>query len=155
MAGNAAYRLEREQFVPRPRDDVFAFFAEARNLEMLTPAFLNFRILGPLPLEMCSGALIDYRIRLGGVPMRWRTRIEAFEPPVRFVDVQLSGPYRCWRHEHEFQELPGGTQVIDRVAYSLPFGFLGALAHRVVVRRTLDRIFEYRRQRLAALFPPA
>lgn len=146
------FRLERRQFVPRPRDEVFAFFAEAPNLETLTPAFLNFRILTPLPLEMRSGTLIDYQIRLSGLPMRWRTRIESFEPPVRFVDVQLSGPYRCWRHEHEFQYVPGGTQVIDRVTYALPFGFLGALAHRLLVRRTLERIFAYRQQRLAELF---
>ena len=152
MAENVAFRLERRQFVPRPRDEVFAFFAEARNLEALTPAFLNFRILTPLPLEMRSGALIDYQIRLAGWPMRWRTRIESFEAPVRFVDVQLSGPYRCWRHEHEFEDLLGGTQVIDRVTYALPFGLLGALAHRLVVRRTLERIFAYRQKRLAELF---
>ena len=147
------HRLERRQFVPRPRDEVFAFFAEARNLEMLTPAFLNFRILTPLPLDMRSGTLIDYRIRLGGVPMRWRTRIETFEAPLRFTDVQLSGPYRYWHHLHEFQDAPGGTQVIDRVTYALPFGFLGALAHRLFVRGALERIFDYRQQRLAEIFP--
>ena len=147
------YRLEREQFVPRSRDEVFAFFAEAQNLETLTPAFLNFRILSPLPLEMRSGTLIEYQICLGGLPMRWRTRIETFEAPIRFIDVQLSGPYRSWHHVHEFQDVPGGTQVNDRVTYTLPFGFLGALAHRLAVRRTLERIFEYRRQRLAEIFP--
>ena len=149
----AVYRLERRQIVPRPRDEVFPFFADARNLEMLTPAFLNFRILSPLPLEIRSGTLIDYQIRMGGVPMRWRTRIEMFEAPVRFVDVQLSGPYRCWRHVHEFHDVPGGSEVLDRVTYALPFGFLGSLAHRLLVRRTLERIFEYRQQRLAELFP--
>ena len=147
------YQLESQQFVPRPRGEVFAFFADARNLERLTPAFLNFRILSSLPIEMRSGALIDYQIRLGGIPMRWKTRIESFEAPVRFVDAQLSGPYRCWHHVHEFRVSPGGTQVIDRVTYSLPFGFLGALAHRLLVRRTLVRIFEYRQQRLTELFP--
>ena len=152
---NAVHRLERQQFVPRPRDEVFAFFAEAQNLEMLTPAFLNFRILTPLPLDMRSGTLIDYQIRLGGVPMRWRTRIETFEAPVRFVDVQLAGPYRTWHHVHEFQDAPGGTLVTDRVDYALPFGFLGALAHRLFVRRALKRIFDYRQQRLAEIFPGA
>ena len=147
------YQLERKQFVPRPRDEVFAFFAEARNLETLTPAFLNFRILTPPPLDMRNGTLIDYQIRLSGIPMRWRTRIETFEAPVRFVDVQLSGPYRYWRHEHEFQDTPGGTWVIDRVTYALPFGFLGTLAHWLFVHRALGRIFEYRQQRLAELFP--
>ena len=152
---DAVHLLERKQFVPRPRNEVFAFFAEARNLEMLTPAFLNFRILTPLPLDMHSGTLIDYQIRLGGIPMRWRTRIETFEPPARFVDVQLSGPYRYWRHTHEFHDAPGGTWVIDRVTYALPFGFLGALAHWLFVRRALGRIFEYRQQRLAEIFPSA
>ena len=147
------YRLERQQIVPRPRDEVFAFFADARNLEMLTPAFLNFRILSPLPLEIRSGTLIDYQIRLGGLPMRWRTRIESFEAPLRFVDVQLSGPYRCWHHVHEFHDVSGGAKVLDRVTYVLPFGFLGSLAHRLVVRRTLERIFDYRQRRLAELFP--
>ncbi len=146
------HRLERQHFVPRPRDEVFAFFSEARNLDMLTPAFLDFRILTPLPLDMRRGALIDYRIRLGGVPMRWRTRIETFEPTVRFVDVQLSGPYRYWHHVHEFQDAPGGTWVIDQVTYALPCGFLGALAHRLFVRRTLERIFDYRQQRLVEIF---
>ena len=147
------YQLERQQFVPRPRDEVFAFFAEARNLEKLTPAFLNFRILNPLPIELRGGTLIDYQIRLGGLPMRWRTRIESFEAPERFVDVQLSGPYRCWRHVHEFEDMPGGTRVTDSVTYALPFGFVGALAHRLLVRRLLERIFDYRQQRLAELFP--
>lgn len=150
---DTVHRLERQQFVPRPRDEVFAFFAEAQNLEMLTPAFLNFRILTPLPLDMRSGTLIDYQIRLGGIPMRWRTRIETFEAPVRFVDVQLAGPYRIWHHVHEFQDAPGGTLVTDRVDYALPFGFLGALAHRLFVRRALKRIFDYRQQRLAEIFP--
>ena len=147
------YQLERQQFVPRPRDEVFAFFAEARNLEKLTPAFLNFRILNPLPIELRGGTLIDYQIRLGGLPMRWRTRIESFEAPERFIDVQLSGPYRCWRHVHEFEDMPGGTRVTDSVTYALPFGFVGALAHRLLVRRLLERIFDYRQQRLAELFP--
>ena len=152
---DTVHRLEREQFVPRPRDEVFAFFAEAQNLEMLTPAFLNSRILTPLPPDMRSGTLIDYQIRLGGIPMRWRTRIETFEAPVRFVDVQLAGPYRTWRHVHEFQDAPGGTLVTDRVDYALPFGFLGALAHRLFVRRVLKRIFDFRQQRLAEIFPGA
>lgn len=147
------YQLERQQFVPRPRDEVFAFFTEARNLEKLTPAFLNFRILNPLPIELRGGTLIDYQIRLGGLPMRWRTRIESFEAPERFVDVQLSGPYRCWRHVHEFEDMPGGTRVIDSVTYALPFGFVGVLADRLLVRRLLERIFEYRQRRLAELFP--
>jgi ligand-binding SRPBCC domain-containing protein len=141
--------LERTQLVPRPRGEVFAFFADAHNLEALTPPRLRFRILTPAPIDMRPGALIDYRLSLFGVPFRWRTLIEAFEPEVRFVDVQLAGPYRRWRHEHTFEEAPGGTLVRDRVEYALPLGPLGELARRVLVRRQLDAIFDHRREAIA------
>jgi ligand-binding SRPBCC domain-containing protein len=124
--------LEREQVVPRARDGVFAFFADARNLERLTPSTLSFAISTPTPIEMRAGALIDYRIKLGVVPLRWRTLIEVFEPPARFVDVQLAGPYKKWRHTHEFAEVDGGTAIRDRVEYELPFGPLGLLARTPV-----------------------
>jgi ligand-binding SRPBCC domain-containing protein len=147
------YVLEREQRVLRPRSEVFAFFAEASNLERLTPPTLRFRILTPLPITMRAGAIIDYRLSLMGVPFRWRTVIELFEPEVRFVDMQQAGPYALWRHLHEFVEVPGGTLVRDRVEYRLPLGPLGHLAHALLVRRQLRRIFDYRREVIAALFP--
>src|SRR5512135_2403182 len=103
--------LERSQLVPRPRGEVFAFFAEARNLEAITPPFLRFEILPPVPEAIRPGALIDYRLRLFGLPFRWRTRIEGVEPEQRFVDVQLRGPYRLWHHTHTFEDAPGGTRV--------------------------------------------
>src|SRR5688572_14279938 len=117
--------LEQQQFVPRPRGEVFEFFSNASNLANITPKFLGFNILTPAPIAMAAGTLIDYRIHLGPVPMRWRTRIEAFEPEERFVDIQLRGPYKLWRHTHEFYDADGGTLMRDRVEYELPFGLLG------------------------------
>lgn len=142
----ADHLLERSQLVPRPRQEVFAFFADARNLERLTPRFLRFEILTPSPIEMRPGVLIDYRLSLFGLPFRWRTEIEAFEPGVGFVDVQRRGPYRRWRHTHTFADAPGGTIIGDRVEYRLPFGPVGALARALVVRRQLDTIFDHRRE---------
>ena len=144
--------LERQQLVDRPRAEVFAFFADAHNLERLTPPFLRFEILTPAPIPMRPGTLIDYRLSLFGVPFRWRTEIEAFEPGVRFVDVQLRGPYARWRHLHEFEEVPGGTRVSDRVEYEMRFGPLGALVHALFVRRALRRIFDHREQAMRRIF---
>jgi ligand-binding SRPBCC domain-containing protein len=147
------YRLEQEQLVPAPRDVVFDFFSKAENLERLTPPFLHFAILTPLPIEMKRGQFIEYRIGLGGVPMNWLTEISEWAPPERFVDEQLRGPYRYWHHTHEFQEVSGGTSMRDVVEYELPLGPLGRLAHAALVRRTLQRIFDYRRQAVDAAFP--
>jgi ligand-binding SRPBCC domain-containing protein len=144
--------LERTQHVPRPRDEVFAFFADAHNLEAITPAFLRFRIVTPGEIPMAAGAIIDYRLSLSGVPFRWRTRIVVFEPGVRFVDVMLRGPYRSWEHTHTFADAPGGgTVVSDRVVYELPLGRLGAVAHTLLVRRALAAIFDHRRAETARL----
>ena len=146
------YVLERTQIVPRPRSEVFPFFADAANLERLTPSSLGFTILTPQPIAMHPGTLIDYRIKLNGIPMAWRTRIEAFEPGERFIDVQLKGPYKLWRHTHTFRDVPGGTELGDRVEYALPFGPLGKLVHRLFVRRQLKAIFDHRAQVMRDLF---
>ncbi len=144
--------LEREQFVPKPRSELFAFFANAANLEQLTPSSLRFKIKTPLPIEMRAGALIDYNISLFGIGLRWRSLIESFEPETRFVDVQLKGPYRWWRHTHEFSDAPGGTIVRDRVEYEVPFGLVGELARAVFVDRQLAAIFAFRRECIAKMF---
>jgi ligand-binding SRPBCC domain-containing protein len=141
--------LERAQLVPRPRAEVFAFFADAHNLEAITPSFLRFRILTPAPIPMTPGTLIDYRLSLAGIPFGWRTRIEEYVPGERFVDVQLRGPYARWHHLHTFEDAAGGTWVRDRVEYALPLGPLGALAHALFVRRALARIFDHRRDEIA------
>jgi hypothetical protein len=138
--------LERTQLVPRPRAEVFDFFADAHNLERITPGFLRFRIVTPGPIHMHPGTRIDYRLSLFGVPFGWRTLIEVYQPGDRFVDVQLAGPYRRWRHLHAFEDAPGGTLVRDRVEYELPLGPLGDLVHAVAVRRQLRIIFDHRRR---------
>jgi len=149
------FKLEQIQIIPKPRSEVFAFFADARNLERLTPDFLGFQILIPGPIEMKTGAIIDYSLRLYGVSLNWRTRIEAFEPESRFVDTQLKGPYRHWYHLHEFEEVEQGTRMRDVVDYELPFGPLGTVARALFVRRSLERIFGYRRRAVTEIFGEA
>ncbi|MDQ3366725.1 MAG: SRPBCC family protein [Myxococcota bacterium] len=144
--------LERSQVVPHPRHEVFPFFADAANLERLTPPFLGFEIVSQLPDALTAGTVIDYRIKLKGLPMKWRTLIEVFEPEDRFVDVQLEGPYKLWRHLHTFRDVPGGTEIGDHVEYALPFGPLGAIAHALVVKRQLQTIFDYRARIMTELF---
>lgn len=145
------HRLERTLRVARPREEVFAFFADAANLEAITPAFLRFRILTPLPVDMRSGARIEYALSLFGVPLRWRTRIVEWQPGVRFVDEQESGPYALWRHTHEFEPEGDATRVRDVVDYSLPLGPLGRIAHALLVAPALDRIFDFRRDAIRRL----
>lgn len=145
------YRLERRQFILRPRADVFDFFSDASNLEAITPPSVHFHILTPRPIVLQEGTLIDYRLRLLGVPMKWRTRIESFEPPCCFSDTQVRGPYKLWRHTHEFHEQDGGTLMIDRVAYQLSLGPIGWAANALFVRRQLGHIFDYRYQQIERL----
>lgn len=142
--------LERRQRVELPIEEAFAFYGDARNLERITPPLLKFQVTTPEPIEMGVGTLIEYRLRLHRVPVRWRTRIEVWEPPRRFVDAQLEGPYSLWEHTHTFAEDgPGATFIKDRVRYSIPFGPLGELANRLLVQRDLRRIFDYRRDAVA------
>ncbi len=143
--------LERDQRIPAPPEDVFPFFEDAYNLEDITPPFLGFRVITPRPIEMHAGARIEYRLKLHGVPVRWKTRIEAFDPPHMFVDVQTSGPYKLWHHTHSFEpDGRGGTLMRDRVRYELPFGPFGELAHMLFVMRDLRRIFDFRQRTVAA-----
>ena len=148
---NKTFRLEQEQLVAAPRTEVFSFFSNAFNLERLTPPFLNFKILTPAPIDIQTDTIIEYRIKLFGIPMYWRTRILAFEPEDSFIDSQERGPYTLWHHTHTFEETDDGTLMKDIVLYRLPLGPLGRLAHFLFVRRTLKRIFSYRRDALADL----
>jgi ligand-binding SRPBCC domain-containing protein len=142
--------LQYEIWLPVAPPNIFPFFADAGNLEALTPPWLNFKILTPLPIDVHEGTLIDYRLRLRGVPVRWRTRISVWQPPYRFVDEQLRGPYRQWIHEHTFEAHQGGTLVRDHVRYAVPFDWL---VHRLLVRPDVERIFRYRAAELRRRFP--
>jgi ligand-binding SRPBCC domain-containing protein len=142
--------LERSQRVEVPIEQAFAFYGDALNLEPLTPPWLHFEVTTLGELTFGPGTLLDYRLRLHGVPVRWRTRIEIWEPPLRFIDIQLKGPYSLWEHTHLFErDGDGATLIHDHIRYSIPLGPLGALAHRLFVRRDLERIFDYRREAVA------
>jgi hypothetical protein len=146
------HTLRREQQIPRPIAEVFAFFSDARNLEEITPPWLGFRTLTPGPIRIAAGTRIRYRLSLHGAPVSWTTEIRRWEPPSRFVDVQLSGPYQLWHHTHRFAACDGGTRMCDIVRYRLPFGPLGRLVNALVVRRDVERIFDYRNRRIAEIF---
>jgi ligand-binding SRPBCC domain-containing protein len=131
---------------------VFAFFADAHNLEQLTPTFLRLEILTAPPIEMRTGTRITYALRLFGLPLRWRTRIDEWRPGEGFVDVQESGPYAYWRHTHRFEPAEQGARIVDDVEYTLPFGPLGRLAHALVVRHVLRRIFDFRAEAIRSRY---
>jgi ligand-binding SRPBCC domain-containing protein len=142
--------LTTEVWLPRPLQRVFAFFADVNNLDVLTPPWLHFRILTP-DIAVGRGCLIEYRIRWRGVPLFWRTEISVWEPPVRFVDRQVKGPYRQWIHENLFEEKDGGTLCRDRVDYALPGWLIEPLLHRLLVGPDVARIFEFRRRQMLEL----
>jgi ligand-binding SRPBCC domain-containing protein len=141
------------QDLPAPRDEVFLFFSDPANLEALTPPWLRFEVLTPKPLPRGEGALFDYRIKVRGLPIQWRTLIETFVPGELFVDRQLAGPYALWHHTHRFEDLPdGGTRMTDTVRYRVGYGFLGRVVTALWVRNDIARIFEYRNLVLAKRF---
>lgn len=143
------FLFQSKIWLAKRREEIFPFFADAANLEKLTPPLLRFEILTPQPIPMQAGTLIDYRLRVHGVPLKWRTRISAWEPPFRFVDEQLRGPYRQWIHEHRFEEENGGTLCVDTVRYAV---WGGALVNALVVKRDVAKIFAYRNTRLREIF---
>lgn len=151
----STYRLIREQIISRPLDEVFAFFADARNLEALTPPWLRFEILTPGEIEMRVGSIIQYALRVHGLPIHWTTSITVWNPPFEFVDVQLRGPYVLWHHRHTFEPIGNSTRMIDEVNYRLPLGWIGRAMHSVIVRRDLKTIFDYREQAVKQLLEAA
>lgn len=146
------YELRRETMIARPLDEVFQFFADARNLEIITPPFLKFHVLTPGEIEMRPGAVIEYKLKVRGVPIRWRTVIQDWDPPRGFSDNQARGPYALWFHTHRFEARDGGTWMEDVVHYALPLGILGRLAHWMLVERDVQRIFDYRTEKIQELF---
>jgi ligand-binding SRPBCC domain-containing protein len=146
------HTLKRTQSFNKPIEEVFRFFQSPENLARITPSRLNFRLLTPSPITMKEGALIDYTIAWLGVPVRWTTMITHYEPPYKFVDQQIKGPYSLWHHTHIFVEHDGTTEMTDEVRYVLPFGFLGDVAHALVVQRQLNDIFDYRARVIGEIF---
>ncbi len=143
--------VDRSQHLPGPPAVVFSLFSDAFNLERITPPWLGFRVLTPGPVAMACGTEIEYRLRLHGMPIRWLTRIEVWDPPLRFVDVQIRGPYRLWEHTHTFVPDDERTLMRDTVRYALPLGPLGELARRAFVARDLARIFDFRHDAVRSL----
>jgi uncharacterized protein (TIGR01777 family) len=145
LRGNQ-HELVAEQWIPVPPKDIFPFFSDEKNLEQLTPPFLNFKVLSKSTPEVCAGTLIDYRLSLHGIPLKWRTKIETWTSGKSFSDVQLSGPYSKWHHTHDFLPVAGGTLLRDRVLYKLPMGFFGDTVAGWRVTRDVQKIFAYRRK---------
>ncbi len=143
--------LSQEQRLPAPLAKVFPFFSRPENLQRLTPEFMGMKVLTPRPIPMHVGAIVDYVVSLNGLPMRWTTCISEYEPPHRFVDVQLKGPYSFWHHTHTFEADGDDTIIRDEVRYLLPFGPVGRVVAKLMVRRQLDTIFTYRKAYLEAI----
>ncbi|HEX3156247.1 MAG TPA: SRPBCC family protein [Candidatus Angelobacter sp.] len=149
---DATYILNFKQQVQRPLPEIFDFFSRAENLEALTPPWLNFRILNVNPQPVQQGTMINYSLRVHGIPLRWTSEIVEWEPPHCFVDLQLRGPYKLWRHEHRFEPSDGGTLISDTISLSLPLGFLGQLAYKIKVRSDVQEIFAFRKNKIRTLF---
>jgi ligand-binding SRPBCC domain-containing protein len=149
------HTLRREQRLPGAPEAVFGFFADARNLEAITPPLLSFRVVTTAPIVMGAGTRIRYRLRVHGMPVSWLTEITAWEPPYRFVDEQLTGPYALWQHTHTFEADGDATVMRDVVRYGIGYGPLGTLAHALLVRRDLQRIFDYRAEQVPRLLAGA
>ena len=146
------FTFSAKQSIKKPLDQVFPFFAKAENLQKITPPWLGFKILSPLPLTMHVGTLIDYQIRFYGFPMKWKTEITVWDPPYRFVDSQLRGPYKVWIHEHRFTEENGETVIWDDVTYDFPAGPLKPLVHKLFVKNQIIEIFAYRERIISQIF---
>ena len=149
---NKEYLLEKHQFIEKPKIEVFDFFKTPENLEKITPKNLNFNIYTPSPILMKEGAVIEYQIKLLGIPIYWRTLINKYNPPNNFRDIQLNGPYDTWEHTHMFEDCKNGTMMIDKIKYSIPFKIIGRMAHSIWVKRELQRIFDYRYEIIENIF---
>lgn len=145
--------LETKTLIPRPINEVFDFFSKAENLNLITPPGLEFKILTPLPITLKKGCHIDYRIKLSGIPFSWKTEISAWEPPYRFIDTQLKGPYKIWIHEHRFEEKGNETIMTDTVKFLSPGWILEPVINKLFVEKRVKEIFRYREERMSILFP--
>lgn len=145
----AEHIIDQSFTIGQSKEDIFEFFASAENLERLTPPWLNFKILSALPIDMDAGTVIEYQIKLHGIPIRWESEITLWDPPHNFCDVQRKGPYRKWVHEHIFETSDVGTLVRDRVNYEV---IGGNLINKLFVRKDLEKIFNYRQATLLSIF---
>ncbi len=146
------YHVIFKQQVSRPLDKVFEFFSQAENLEIITPPWLSFKIRSVSPSPIQKGSVIQYALRLHGVPLHWTSEITEWEPPYWFVDLQVKGPYKLWHHEHRFEACDGGTLITDTVTLALPFGMVGRVAYRLRVRSDIQKIFTFRQEKIRQLF---
>ena len=148
------YIFESQVWLPAPREKVFEFFSKAENLQKMTPSWLNFKILTPMPIKVKQGSLINYRLKLFGIPIHWKTEISLWEPPHRFVDRQINGPYQTWIHTHRFESIDRGTLMADLVEYMPKGWFLAPLMNRLFVKRNVKKIFDHRREEILKIFTP-
>lgn len=144
--------FEITQFIPKTPDELFPFFSDAKNLERITPPWLNFKIRSQSTGAIQKGSLFEYSLKIHGVPVFWRTLIESWDEPRMFVDTQLKGPYTLWHHTHLFEPAEGGTKMIDRVRYIVPLGPIGDLLAILWVSKDVQKIFEYRKKMIAEIF---
>ena len=146
------YFFKQETHIPHPLETVFHFFSNAENLNRLTPPHLDFEILTPLPIQMAEGTLIDYQLKIYKIPIKWKTKIIAWEPPYRFIDAQLKGPYRKWIHEHKFEAADDRTKMTDTVEYAIPGGIFSPAINNLFVKRDIQKIFNFRESQLLTIF---
>jgi len=146
------YRLSIDQKIKLPVDKVFDFFSQPENLEKITPAEIGFQIITPTPIEMKKNLIIDYKIKICGFPVSWKTCITNYKPPILFSDIQIEGPYSIWEHTHIFKKYESGTQISDIVYYKPPFGLVGIIANHFFISRMLKKIFNYRYENIGKIF---
>ena len=140
------FELTKKQLINSSMENVFNFFSKPENLKTITPEKLSFNILTPTPINMGNGTVIDYTIKLFGIPIHWRTLITNYNPPYEFVDEQIKGPYNFWHHTHKFKQVDGGVEISDRVIYSIPMGIIGRVLHFIWIKRDLEKIFSHRKK---------
>ena len=147
------YTFKKEQEISKNILEVFDFFSRPENLSIITPPKMQFNIMTPSPIEMKDGALIDYTVKILGLPIKWRTLITKYDPPNIFIDQQLKGPYSLWHHTHTFKKINDNETLIgDTVIYAVPFSFIGSIVHSIYIKRDLERIFSYRTKKIKEIF---
>jgi ligand-binding SRPBCC domain-containing protein len=146
------YTFETQTILNKPIQEVFPFFANAENLDKVTPPWLKFEILTPMPIEMKIGTQVDYRLRLHGIPIRWRSEITEWDPPHKFTDIQIKGPYQFWKHKHLFSADSNRTKMVDRIQYRIPGWIFSPIVHSLFVKHDLDKIFAFREKTFLKIF---